>query len=60
MIDRQSRMLLIWRSVFWWSHLWIVQTEVDRLKEGFLVPGKEKAYALRHELVLKPGDQLTF
>ncbi len=32
----------------------------DTMKEGFLVPGKENVYLLRHELVLKPGDQLTF
>lgn len=32
----------------------------DTMKEGFLVPGKEDVYLLRHELVLKPGDQLTF
>jgi D-lyxose ketol-isomerase len=24
------------------------------------VPGKDSAYVLRHEIVLKPGDQLTF
>ncbi len=32
----------------------------DTLKEGFVVPGKDEVYRLRHEIVLKPGDQLTF
>ena len=32
----------------------------DTFKNGFLVKGKEKCYTLRHEIVLKPGDQLTF
>ena len=32
----------------------------DNLKEGFVVDGKESAYSLRHELILQPGDQLTF
>ncbi|MBE0584421.1 MAG: D-lyxose/D-mannose family sugar isomerase [Desulfofustis sp.] len=32
----------------------------DTMKQGFLVPGKEQVYRLRHELVLQPGDQLTF
>jgi D-lyxose ketol-isomerase len=30
------------------------------LKQGFLVKGKEKHYTLRHEIILKPGDQITF
>lgn len=28
--------------------------------QGFLVKGKEKYYTLKHELILKPGDQITF
>jgi D-lyxose ketol-isomerase len=32
----------------------------NTLKEGFLVKGKEKHYTLRHEIILKPGDQITF
>ena len=32
----------------------------NTLKQGFLVRGKEKYYTLRHEIVLKPGDQITF
>ena len=30
------------------------------MKEGFVVGGKEDVYTLRHELILQPGDQLTF
>ena len=30
------------------------------MKEGFVVDGKEDVYTLRHELILQPGDQLTF
>ncbi len=32
----------------------------DTMQEGFFVPGKEDVYTLRNEIVLKPGDQLTF
>lgn len=32
----------------------------DTFKHGFLVKGKEKYYTLRHEIILKPGDQITF
>lgn len=32
----------------------------NTFKQGFLVEGKEKCYTLRHEIVLKPGDQITF
>ena len=32
----------------------------NTLKEGFLVKGKEKHYTLRHEIILKPGEQITF
>jgi D-lyxose ketol-isomerase len=32
----------------------------DTLENGFLVKGKEKYYTLRHEIILKPGDQITF
>ncbi len=31
----------------------------DTLEQGFLVDGKESVYTMRHEVVLKPGDQLT-
>ncbi len=32
----------------------------NSMQAGFLVAGKSEVYTLRHELVLKPGDQLTF
>jgi D-lyxose ketol-isomerase len=32
----------------------------NTLKQGFLVKGKEKLYSLRHEIILKPGGQITF
>ena len=32
----------------------------DNMKTGFILKGKEDVYTLRHELVLKPGDQMTF
>lgn len=31
----------------------------DTLKEGFLVPGEEVHYTMRHEVVLAPGSQIT-
>lgn len=43
-----------------WGDLRFYVVGEDTLKEGFLVEGKEEAYSLRHELVLQPGDQLTF
>lgn len=32
----------------------------NTLKEGFIPKGKESCYELRHEIILKPGDQLIF
>ena len=32
----------------------------NTFKQGFLLKGKEKYYTLRHEIILKPGDQITF
>jgi len=32
----------------------------NNFKHGFLVKGKEEYYPLRHEIILKPGDQITF
>jgi D-lyxose ketol-isomerase len=29
------------------------------LSEGFVPDGKEDAYTVRHELILKPGEQIT-
>lgn len=31
----------------------------DNFAEGFLLEGKEPCYTMRHEIVMKPGDQLT-
>lgn len=31
----------------------------NTFKEGFLVKGKEHCYTMRHELVMRPGDQVT-
>lgn len=43
-----------------WGDLRFYVDGPDTLKEGFVVPGKDEVYRLRHEIVLKPGDQLTF
>ena len=32
----------------------------NTFKRGFLVKGKQEYYSLRHEIVLRPGDQITF
>ena len=31
----------------------------ERMKEGFIPPGKEDVYTMRRELILKPGEQMT-
>lgn len=43
-----------------WGDLRFYVEGPDTIKEGFIVPGKEHCYTLRHELVLKPGDKLSF
>ena len=43
-----------------WGDLRFYVNGDDNMEEGFIVDGKESAYTLRHELLLKPGDQLTF
>jgi D-lyxose ketol-isomerase len=43
-----------------WGDLRFYVAGEDNMSEGFIVPGKDEAYRLRHELVLVPGDQLTF
>lgn len=43
-----------------WGDLRFYVDGPDTLKEGFVVSGKDEVYRLRHEIVLKPGDQLTF
>ena len=43
-----------------WGDLRFYVEGPDDMAEGFIVHGKEDAYKLRHELLLEPGDQLTF
>ena len=43
-----------------WGDLRFYVAGPDTLNEGFVVPGKDDVYNLRHEIVLAPGDQLTF
>ena len=43
-----------------WGDLRFYVEGDDTMAEGFIVPGKDDAYRLRHEIVLDPGDQLTF
>ena len=43
-----------------WGDLRFYVDGEDNMKEGFFVDGKEDVYTLRHELILQPGDQLTF
>ncbi|UCD49021.1 MAG: hypothetical protein JSW27_15980 [Phycisphaerales bacterium] len=43
-----------------WGDLRFYVAGDDNMKEGFIAQDKESAYTLRHERVLKPGDQLTF
>lgn len=31
----------------------------DTMREGFMPAGKEQVYTMRHELILKPGGQIT-
>ena len=43
-----------------WGDLRFYVEGEENLAEGFIVEGKDAAYSLRHELVLEPGDQLSF
>jgi D-lyxose ketol-isomerase len=43
-----------------WGDLRFYVEGGDNMQEGFIVPGKDNVYTLRHEIVLQPGDQLTF
>ena len=43
-----------------WGDLRFYVDGPDTMKEGFFVSGKEGVYTLRNELILLPGDQLTF
>ena len=42
-----------------WGDLYFYIPGEDTLKNGFLVEGKEDCYTMRHEVDMKPGDQLT-
>lgn len=43
-----------------WGDLRFYVEGPDTMREGFIVAGKEKVYTLRHEIILEPGDQLSF
>jgi D-lyxose ketol-isomerase len=43
-----------------WGNLRFYVEGDDNFKEGFIPEGKEEFYKLRHEIILKPGDQLIF
>ncbi len=43
-----------------WGDLRFYIDGPDTIQDGFIVPGKDDVYTLRHELILEPGDQLTF
>lgn len=43
-----------------WGDLRFYVEGPDTLKEGFIVSGKQDVYTLRNEIILEPGDQLTF
>jgi D-lyxose ketol-isomerase len=50
---KEETIRIIWGTVYFYID------GPDTLERGFIVPGKENVYTLRHELTLKPGDQLT-
>ena len=43
-----------------WGTVYFYVDGPDTLAKGFIPKGKEDVYTLRHELILKPGEQLTF
>jgi D-lyxose ketol-isomerase len=43
-----------------WGTLRFYVEGEDNFTEGFIPKGKEEYYKLRHEIILKPGDQLIF
>jgi D-lyxose ketol-isomerase len=43
-----------------WGNLRFYVSGEDNMKTGFILKGKEKYYTLRHEIIMKPGDQLVF
>jgi D-lyxose ketol-isomerase len=32
---------------------------INNFERGFLIPGKESCYTMRHETIMRPGDQIT-
>lgn len=42
-----------------WGTLRLYIPGSENIREGFIPDGKENVYTARHELVLKPGDQMT-
>jgi D-lyxose ketol-isomerase len=43
-----------------WGRVYFYVEGPDTMKKGFIPLGKERVYTLRHEIELKPGDQMTF
>jgi len=43
-----------------WGNLRFYVSGEDNMTVGFIPKGKEKYYTLRHEIIMKPGDQLIF
>ena len=43
-----------------WGNLRFYVSGEDNMKVGFIPKGKEKYYTLRHEIIMKPGEQLIF
>lgn len=43
-----------------WGNLRFYVSGKDNMKVGFIPKGKEKFYTFRHEIIMKPGDQLIF
>ena len=43
-----------------WGDLRFYLEGKNNMHAGFIVSGKEETYTLRHELILQPGDTLTF
>lgn len=43
-----------------WGNLRFYVSGEDNMNAGFIPKGKDKYYTLRHEIIMKPGDQLIF
>ena len=43
-----------------WGDLRFYVSGEDNMEAGFIPEGKEQFYTLRHEIIMKPGDQLEF